>query len=142
MGGGFIPKKDAFHSCDDKGNTDLSDLSSELYIILGVLFVVAGFGCIIMSLCTLQLSARFLNFSSARSRFLSSNAYAVYLIHPLVLCPVAYSFALIQHFVFGSPRLEFCSGDTVSRTHFDGEWLIWVGWAYTVLMTVAIVWPV
>merc|ERR1719464_2298514 len=117
-----MPKKDAFHSCDDKGVIGLDDLSTELYIVLAVMFVVGGVGCFVMSLCTLQISAKFWNFSSARSRFLSGQAYAVYLIHPFVVCPVVYSFAMIQHFVFGGPRLEFCLGDTVSRTHFDSDW--------------------
>ena len=137
--GWLIPKKDAFKNCDDESSGDA--MAWQMYVAFGCMFVVAGSGCMLMSMWALQLSARYANYASGVTRFFSEQAYCVYLIHPLVLCPVAYSFVVMQQYLFDGPKVEFCSGDVTSFTQFDGDYVVWLGWAYTLVLTVAIVWP-
>ena len=135
----IIPKKDASTDCD----ADEDGLDLKWFVVVGgaVFFIGSGIGTFVVSLGLIQFAAAFCNFRNGLTRFLSVNAYAVYLFHPWIICPVAYSWSVLLH-ALGGPELVFCDGDNVSKTHFGHDYLVWIGWVYTTVVSLVIVWPI
>ena len=94
----------------------------------------------VMSLAWIQFSFAYLDFSNRATRFLSQSAYTVYIIHPLVVVSVTRSYQAILEAV-SDTKLYFCHDTSVSKTHFESDWFIWLGWVYTVLVSLLVLWP-
>merc|ERR1712217_99395 len=104
-------------------------------------FVVSGAGTMIMSLGMMQFAEKYWNYRSEWSKFFNVHAYAVYLIHPLVVCPVTFTWTFVLKAINGV-ELEFCKDSVTSLTHFGGNYLVYIGWFYTVVLSLLIVWTV
>merc|ERR1712062_348854 len=78
-------------------------------------WVISGQGTIVMSLGMMQFAEKYWNYKSEWTSFLSQQAYAVYLIHPLVVCPVTWIYSCILESTT-SVEFEFCEDDTTSMT--------------------------
>ena len=110
-----MPSKDASTDCDAKDES--LELTWSLGVAVVVVFILSGVMCIVLSIGIFQFAAAHFNFSSRTSRFFSQSAYAVYLIHPFVICPVSYSFIEIMR-VYEGVDIVFCDGSNSSKTHF------------------------
>merc|ERR1719499_1781580 len=142
-GGGYnIWSKDVSTDCDADDSDDSDDDGySASQIGIGVsFFVVSGLGTMIMSLGMMQFAEKYWNYKSEWTSFFSVHAYCVYLIHPLVLCPVSWTWTFVLEAINGVD-LEFCVDSTTSLTHFGGHYLVYIGWLYTAILSLLIVWP-
>merc|ERR1719242_1479412 len=136
--GTMIPKKDASTSCD---TDDSDDSTPTAWMVIGVgMFLLSGFGTIVMSLGMMQFAEQYLNYRSERTKFFSQHAYCVYLIHPWIIVPAAWTWKLLLEALNGV-ELEFCVDSSTSLTHFGGNYLVYIGWLYTVVLSLLIVWP-
>ena len=100
-----------------------------------------GSGLVIMSVsyAMLALFQRTFNFTSRVTRFFSQAAYAVYLVHPLVV-PVTFSILEACKGV----ALVIGAGQVVVHaygTDFGGDGRVWLGWGYTAVLSQLITWP-
>jgi len=139
--GSWIPKKDSSTDCDAINSDDGDDSTSGVMIGIGVcVFLLSGAGTMIMSLGMMQIAEKYWNYRTERSHFFSIHAYTVYLIHPWVIVPVAWTWTFILKAINGV-ELEFCKDSTMSLTHFGGNYLVYIGWFYTVILSLLIVWP-
>eukprot|EP01083_Nonionella_stella_P068275 181182_1 len=138
--GFFIPKKDESETDCDTNDVYGSLSNVFLYLSIGFGFVFGGICCITFSVAMLEFAASYGNFANTFSTFLSKNAYTVYLIHPLVLVPATWTFTKLLK-LFNGTEIIFCKDSVVSKTHFGGDYLVWVGFFYTICVTMLIVWP-
>ena len=139
FGNGLLPKKGASECADDNDN----DMDMNVYIfalIMCGIAIFAGFYCTTVSLTLMHFAQTYWNFSNGVCKFLSSAAYAVYIIHPYVICTVTWSFVKLLEY-FEGITLVFCKDDVMSMTHFGHNYLVWVAWIYVVSLTLIIVWP-
>ena len=147
-GGGY-----GFLSCNacgspsDKGGDRYTSLAQAIGVIAGIA-VTAGVYAVCVSLAALDCGRRALNYSSGVSRFFAANAYAVYIIHPAVMVPVTYSFALIVEAAAGGDRLVYdganassgCLLPTGRSATLEGA-LLYVGLAYVLGVSLLICFP-
>ena len=135
--GVFMPKKDASdRDCDDD-DAEWSDYALAAY---GASFVLAGVCCCVMSVALVQFAHAHCNFRTRLSRKLSQAAYTVYIVHPLVVVPVTWSYKALLEEV-GGESLYFCPDTSVSKTRLTHDGLVWLGFAYTSILSLLILWP-
>ena len=133
----IIPKKGEDPlNCDD----DDIDMTIDLGLAYVGTIIFYGFCCIFISLGWIQFGGLYLDFRNNITNFFSSSAYTVYIIHPLIVCPITWSWTQIMYQINGVKFL-FCDGKNSSKTHFGHDYLIWIGWIYTVILSLFILWP-
>eukprot|EP01083_Nonionella_stella_P068276 181184_1 len=137
--GFLIPKKgESETDCDPNDDNGSVTINNVYLMVFG--FVFGGICCTTFSIVLLNFAASRVNFANTFITFLSTNAYTVYLIHPLVLVPATWTFTQLLK-LFNGTEIIFCEDSTASKTHFGGDYLVWVGFFYTICVTMLIVWP-
>ena len=138
IGHGIMAKKNQSTDCSVDINSDDYSIS----FALGMLGFLLWFGlcCIWISLGWIQFGSNWLNFSNDKTKFFAKSAYTVYIIHPLIVCFVTWTYTKILKGINGV-ELVFCHDEQASRTHFGNDWLVLFGWIYTVVVSLLIVWP-
>ena len=139
IGNGFMPKKgESETDCDFD-----DDVSFTLNLILAivVMYVFSGIFCMIVSVSMVQFAATYWNFCNGFTKFLSQNAYTVYLIQGLLICPALWTWIQLLQ-MFGGPEIIFCDKKTVSKTHFGHNYLLFVAWIYVVVVVLVSIWPI
>eukprot|EP01084_Bolivina_argentea_P300324 517831_1 len=134
---GMPKKNESDHDCDsDNGNWD------EWYaaIVWVGLYLLCGICCTVISLTIVQFGHAYLNFSNKYTKVFSRSAYGVYILHPLIVVPVTYSYERILN-AWKGQEYYFCDDTSVSKTHFSSNWLIWLGCVYSVCLSLLILWP-
>lgn len=133
----FMPDKHEHpHNCDD----DSSDLSGTTLVAYFGVVIWFGICCMFISLGWIQFGGLYLDFTNDITKFFSGAAYTVYIIHPLVVCPITYTWTLIVYKINGVKFL-FCDDSHASKIHFGANYLVWMGWLYTVVISLLILWP-
>ena len=133
--GFMIPKQNATDNCDDSDDNTWND--SHLIIWL-LFYIFMGFMCIAISLTILQFSYQYLNFTNKYTQFLSSHAYTVYIIHPLILTFIAWTYLPILKTMSGVVP-HFCKDNLNSKTDLNGDGFIWFGFIYTSVLSIIFV---
>ena len=105
--------------------------------------VVLGVFCMTCSVAQLALFHDRLNYRSDRTAFFSDAAYAVYLIHPWVITPIAWGYVLLYE-RFTHDHVFFREHATTSTSRWKGgatSPYIWLGWALVNVLSQLVVWP-
>eukprot|EP01084_Bolivina_argentea_P300629 518436_1 len=132
-----MPKKHASIDCDSDNDDSIEFTGAVLVIAVGI-FVFYGIGCIVFSLGMIQFASLKMNVRNKFTKFFSDAAYTVYIIHPLVITPATWTFSQILYH-FNDVKFVFCDGDNFSKTHFGNNYLVFIGWFYTVCVSLIIV---
>lgn len=122
----------------------LSSQGSTVVDYRAAMTALQGMFCVSMSLVLLDLFHRYLNNGSILASCLSDAAYTVYLIHPWVVVPISWSFTLLVRGFSSQPSVTFWDRElfkVVDVIQCSGEWMIWLGAAYTSVLSLLIVWP-
>eukprot|EP01084_Bolivina_argentea_P107414 192041_1 len=138
IGAGFqmAKKNESPTNCEN----DTFDINWQWIIgILGT-FVFGGVSGMIIMVGMLQFAQTYCNATNAFTKFLSQSAYTVYLIHPFIITPIIWSYQELMHFWKGTDFM-FCHNESLSKTHLENDALVWLGWIYTVVLSLIIVWP-
>jgi len=121
----------------------LSMAKSNIWIAVGF-FCVAGLFCVDMSVAVLEFFQTNLDFSTRFSRFLSDAAYAVYIIHPVVVVGMTWLFVFVyEQLGWGAvvfPLGSFHSYEPLEGSG-DGALTLFLGWLFVVVSSQLIVWP-
>lgn len=110
---------------------------------------LAGMGTLLLSALVLVFFQDFGNFQNSITKFFSRSAYAVYIIHPFVLCPVLYVWIGILRSQYGIQiEFPFTKSSSVvpersfsSATDVGSDGLVLLGWFFVNVVTQLITWP-
>lgn len=124
---------------DDNGDTNSSDM---LYLLAGVMgtATILGVFCMSTSVAAIQFFHERFNATGPAAKFFSEAAFTVYLIHSVVITVVAWTWFLIID-LMSSTDLYWPPDNGQSTTALSSTWLLVAGWAYTAVLSMAIVWP-
>jgi glucans biosynthesis protein C len=107
---------------------------------LGVPFyVVSGLFCVDMGLALLQFFQQYANKQNSFTRFLSKAAYAVFLIHPIIIVAVQAAFIQAYNAIADEEDKIFFVDE--SRASLGGGEYMPVGWVIVNVISHLIVWP-
>ena len=118
----IMPKKGQHpHNCDD------DEPKMDGGFVAATFGIVIWFGvcCIFISLGWIQFGGLHLDFTNNITKFFSRAAYTVYIIHPLVVCPVTWTWTQINYQINGVKFL-FCDGKNSSKIHFGANYFVWM----------------
>jgi len=118
------------------GAQTMPALSFALLPALGL----TGVACTAISFAELALFQKHANYQRTMSKFFSDAAYTVYLIHPLVVVPIMWTYILLLDSL-SNVKIEFPDQGSVSSTLLGSDGFIWLGWVYVSVLSQAIVWP-
>lgn len=107
---------------------------------VSVFSVCMGPPCVIISLCFLAFFKNYFDYTTARTKFFSEAAYAVYLIHPWIVVTLTWSYVLLLKAVWDI-EVVFPQGQSSSATNLGNAGLLLLGWVYTAVLGQLIVWP-
>ena len=125
------------------GALEPSEPQDSWYMVLA-LFGYSGILTPLLSYFVLAVFQRWADFSNAATRVASQSAYTVYLIHPLTVVPLTFSFAAILEawtgveLLFGGGQV----GGYFSGTDFGGDGRVWIGFWYTAVLSQLCTWPI
>jgi hypothetical protein len=110
--------------------------------------IYLGVFTVIMSYATLELfRRRFDGPPGCTMQRMAAAAYTVYLLHPLVLNSVIYSWLVLMNRRIlperkSTVRIIFPNNSDISSSDFGDDYLVAAGFVYTATLTNCIVWPV
>ena len=116
---------------------DMSTTAIITTILLWSFFLSAGMVCMCYS--AIVFSFELFNYKTAFTAMLARAAYAVYIIHPPIVCLVTYSW--VQILASTGIYCEFPVKDGLSSATPMPTGLIFAGWIYCVCMSELITWP-
>jgi peptidoglycan/LPS O-acetylase OafA/YrhL len=118
-------------------NMDAMSLAGKIITLLLWNFFLAG-GMVCICYSAIVLSFERFNYKTPLTAMLARAAYAVYIIHPPVVCLMTYSWVGIL--ASGAIHCDFPADGLTSPTPMPTG-LIVAGWVYTVALSQLIVWP-
>ena len=139
----MIPHKNATDNCDDAGDVgiDAGDDNRDNNVITITFDVLMGLMTVVISLTILQFGYQYLNFSNKYTKFHASHAYTVYIIHPLIVTPIGWSYLKILP-IIGGNEPYFCSYSINSKSNIGGDIYLWVGFIYTSILAMIVLYPI
>jgi len=90
------------------------------------------------SLWMIQFANRYWKCTSQPSDCLIHQLHDIFLTHPWIIVLAAWTSAQIMGYSTAI-ILDIC--DNMSQAHFAGNYLVWLGWLYTSVVCLLIVWP-
>ena len=75
------------------------------------------------------------------SKWAAGAAYTVYIIHPMVVVPITWTWVLILRALGEEVYFNTAASDTTSTTQLSSDGFIWAGWFYVSIVSLAILWP-
>jgi len=117
-----------------------SSQSSTAVLVAVLVSISVGVIDASLNFAMLDFFGHYFGKTSNLSKFLSSAAYAVYLIHPLVWSLVAWSFAKMLEASGFVLQFEMVGDMPTNRTPLP-VYVIAVGWVYTVVLSQLLLWP-
>lgn len=133
-GGGYMPSRDSGNDANDERGRGFNTSILVLNLLSGIFTVT-------FSLNVLLFFRRYFNFESARTKFFANAAYALYLVHPVVVVLFTWSYVAMLN-ARSSDTVVFALNSTRSSSHLTNDSLVWSGWIYTSAMSLFVGWPV
>jgi hypothetical protein len=107
------------------------------YAIYAGFALVMGLFAVSFTVTILQFSRDHLNVSNRFTSFLSSAAYTVYLIHPLVITPLAWAYVGLLR-----TKIVFPTDSSTSASRFDSDAHVWFGFCAVGSLSLCLLWPI
>jgi hypothetical protein len=126
------------------GEETLPELPGPNGVVLGLivaLAIVLGVGCMAIMVTMVDFFQTWCNFQNTATKFLSSAAYAVYLIHPWVVVLCTRCFVYILEVADTDVRVYFEKGSTQSHSCLGSDANVWMGAIVTSAVIQVLVWP-
>jgi hypothetical protein len=110
---------------------------------------IKGVLCVLMSFVLMDFFRRRFNFQGRTQKFFSDAAYTVYIIHPVVVTLIVWSYVVIVDACGANAMRDMGSTDGLGGSYpmrfviesDAGEGLLWLGWFYTLVVSNMILWP-
>lgn len=102
---------------------------------------LCGITCSCISVAAVAVFQRKANYQTTWTKFYSDAAYTVYLIHPWIVVPLAWSYVLFLRYIC-NVDVTFGMNTNGSDTDLGNDAFIWLGWIYVASFSQVIVWPV
>ena len=134
------------NSGDDDGQDDDEEENPSpagpLPRTVGLLFVfclTSGIFTFTMSLCLLDVFRKYYSFTSKWTAYMADTAYAVYIIHPWIICPLLFGWIKIIKEMSGED-IYFINGGVVSYTDVGSDGYLWGGFVVVGITGVPLCW--
>ena len=128
----------------DKVTDDCDDTNDSIDTPMWVWIIWYGFmGSmgITLAINSLQFCNEYLNWTNKITSWFARQSYTVYIIHPFILTPIAWSYVGIM-VNNGANVPQFCEDSWRSKTNLGSDHHLWVGFIYTSILTYIVIWPI